>query len=135
MKKILWKASNELKNKSNLSSFQKFLKKKYNLKFDKNFLDIHKWSVQNSELFWNAIWDYSNVLGEKKSECKFNKQIFKSKFLVNSKLNFAENLLTKRDNSKAITFISENGFKEKISWKNLYNSSSKIINFLIKKKN
>ena len=134
MKKILWKASNELKNKSNLSSFQKFLKKKYNLKFDKNFLDIHKWSVQNSELFWNAIWDYSNVLGEKKSECKFNKQIFKSKFLVNSKLNFAENLLTKRDNSKAITFISENGFKEKISWKNLYNSSSKIINFLIKKK-
>ena len=134
MKKILWKASNELKNKSNLSSFQKFLKKKYNLKFDKNFLDIHKWSVQNSELFWNAIWDYSNVLGEKKSECKFNKQIFKSKFLVNSKLNFAENLLTKRDNSKAITFISENGFKEKISWKNLYNSSSKIIKFLIKKK-
>ena len=134
MKKILWKASNELKNKSNLSSFQKFLKKKYNLKFDKNFLDIHKWSVQNSELFWNAIWDYSNVLGEKRSECKFNKQMFKSKFLVNSKLNFAENLLTKRDNSKAITFISENGFKEKISWKNLYNSSSKIINFLIKKK-
>ena len=134
MKKILWKASEELKNKSNLRSFQKFLKKKYNVKFNKNFSDIHKWSVKNSELFWNSIWDHSKVLGEKRNKCKFNKQIFKSKFLVNSKLNFAENLLQKKDNSKAITFISENGFKENISWKDLYNSSSKIINFLIKKK-
>ena len=42
--------------------------------------------------------------------------------------------MIKNDSSKAITFISENGFKEKKSWKELYASTSKIINFLKKNK-
>ena len=42
--------------------------------------------------------------------------------MPNSKLNFAENLLSKKNNSKAVTFVSENGFREERKWKNLNNN-------------
>ena len=39
-------------------------------------------------------------------------------------------LLSKNDNSKAVTFISENGYREEKSWKELNNNTLKLINFL-----
>ena len=51
-------------------------------------------------------------------------------FGATCQINFAENILSKNDNSKAITFISENGFRQEISWKNLNKNTSKIIKFL-----
>ena len=134
MKKILWKASKEKKKNSNLKNYEIFIKKYYNIKIKNNFSKIHNWSVKNSNLFWNSFWEFSKVKGIKKEGCKIYKDLFKSKFLIDSKLNFAENLLVKKDNSIALTFVSENGFKEKKSWKDLYVSISRIINFLKKNK-
>ena len=56
-------------------------------------------------------WDFSEVNGFKsKIKIKKSKIFYKNKFLPNSKLNFAENLLSKNNKDKAITFVSENGF-------------------------
>ena len=55
--------------------------------------------------------------------------LINSKFFVNSKLNFAENLLAKNSNQKAITFVSENGYREQKSWKELNIDVKKIITF------
>ena len=79
------------------------------------------------------FWEYSKVKGKKIEKFKFNKQIFKSKFFIGSKLNFAENLFSKKDDTKAVTFISENGYKINKSWNELYYSTSRIINFFKKK--
>ena len=46
-----------------------------------------------------------------------------------SKLNYAENLLSKNDYTKAVTFISENGFREEKSWNELNNNTLKLIKF------
>ena len=68
-----------------------------------------------------------NVKGYKKLRFNFSGNIFKHKFLINSKLNFAENLLSKKDDSKAITFISENDFREYRSWRNLNLNTYKVL--------
>ena len=60
--------------------------------------------------------------------------MFKNRFFINSKLNFAENLLSKKDNSKAITFINENGYKEIRKWNELNLNVGKI-SFYLKKIN
>ncbi len=129
MNKILWRPSSELKKNSNLFNYEKFLSRKYNYKITKNYKKLFKWSIKNPKLFWSSIWDYANVKGKKVEKFKFSKEFIKNKFLVNSKLNFAENLLSKNDNSKAITFISETGFREVRSWKELHNNSSKLFQF------
>ena len=127
--KILWKAKKTQKNKSNLFRYEKFLSSNYKFITTQNYNKLHKWSVNNPQKFWSSIWDFSKVKGIKNNEYEKSNIFFKNKFLKNSKLNFAENLLSKNDNKKAITFISENGFKETRSWKNLNNNVDKIANF------
>ena len=134
MSKKLWEASKKKKKSSNLYKYEKFLSKKYNINFKQNYSKILKWTINNPTKFWSSIWDFAKVKGIKKEKFYKSKTLFKSKFLINSKLNFAENLLSKNDHSKAITFISENGYREVRSWKDLNLNVNKIANF-IKKKN
>ncbi len=134
MGKKLWEASFNTKIKSNLFNFEKFISKKYNKKFNQNYTNIFNWSVKNLDLFWSSVWDYANVKGKKVEKFKFSKEFIKNKFFLKSKLNFAENLLLKNDNSKAITFISETGYREVRSWKQLQNNTSKLITFLKRNK-
>ena len=134
MSQKLWEAHSSIKNKSNLFKFEKFLSKNFNFKVSKNYNKLFNWSIKNQNLFWSSIWDYADVKGKKVDKFKSSKEFIKNKFLVNSKLNFAENLLSKNDNSKAITFISETGFKEIRSWKDLYLNTSKLVNFFKKNK-
>ena len=134
MNKKLWEASKAIKNKSNLFKYEEFLEKNYNYKVSKKFQKLLKWSIDNPGNFWSSIWDFTKVRGQKNLKFKLTKDLINSRFLVNSRLNFAENLLSKNDNSKAITFISENGFREVRTWKELYFNTSQIVNFLKKNK-
>ena len=129
MAQKLWEANFSVKNKSNLFKFEKFLSKKFNYKITKNYKKLFNWSIKNLDLFWSSIWDYSNIKGKKVEKFKHPKEFIKNKFLVNSKLNFTENLLSKKDKSKAITFISETGYREVRSWKELRFNTSKLIDF------
>ena len=130
MTKILWKASTSQIENSNLYRYEKFLKINYKTKKIKNYKSLLNWSIKQPKYFWSSIWDFAKVYGEKKEKIKLSKNLYQSKFLFNSKLNFAENMLRKKDADLAITFKSENGFTEKKTWKELYNNTSKIISFL-----
>ena len=131
MNKKLWEASKNLKNNSNLSKFEKFISTKYNQHFKNDYEKIHSWSVKNSHKFWDCIWDFSNVKGIKsKLKIKKSSKFYKNIFLPKSKLNFTENLLSKNNNDKAITFISESGYREIKKWNELNNNVKKISLFL-----
>ena len=139
MSKKLWEATINQKKKSLLSSYEKFISKQFKKNFNQKYEDILKWSIKNSGSFWSSIWDFSEIKGIKsKYKIKKSKIFYKNKFLPNSKLNFAENLLSKNSNEKAITFISENGFREERTWRELNINVSKVSKFLqsikIKKK-
>ena len=129
MPQKLWEANSQIKLKSNLFEFEKFLSKKFNYKSKKNYKKLFDWTIKNPKLFWSSIWEFSNIKGIKNDKFHFPKEIIKSKFLVKSKLNYAENLLSKNDNSKAVTFISENGYREEKSWNELNNNTLKLIKF------
>ena len=133
MAKKLWVATSNVKGNSNLYNYEKFISKKFNQQFNQKYSKILSWSIKNLDNFWSTIWDYCNVKGIKgKEKIKKSNIFYKNTFLPNSKLNFAENLLFKKDNTKAITFISENGFREERNWKNLNNNVSKLIQFFQK---
>ena len=129
MPKKLWEPSKELIKNSNLFAYEKFISKYYKYNFSRNYKKLLKWSVKNPKDFWNSIWEYFEVIGKKTDKFKLTKDLINSKFFVNSKLNFAENLLAKNSNQKAITFVSENGYREQKSWKELNIDVKKIITF------
>jgi len=133
MSKKLWEASPQLKKKSNLFQFEKFISKKFKKKFNQNYSKIWNWSIKNSPDFWNSLWDFSQIKGIKANKKIIkNKILFKNLFLPGSKLNFTENLLAKNNKDKALTFISENGYREEKNWQELAKNVSNIQNFLKK---
>ena len=135
----LWEASKKTKKNSELFAFEKFVSIKLNKKFNNNYKKLHDWSVKDSQNFWNFFWDFTKIKGlKRKKKFKKSKIFYKNTFLPGSKLNFAENILSKDNEKKALTFISENGYREIRSWRELNQNVSKIIKFLkeikIKKK-
>ena len=127
----LWKSSNKLVKNSNLNNFEKYISKNYSLSFGNDYKKICKWSIENLGEFWKSIWKFGKIKGKLGKNFFIQSKIFyKSKFLNDSLLNYSENLLKKDDNSKALTFISENGYKEYRSWKELKNNTIKLSNWL-----
>ena len=133
MENYLWKSSKDLIKNSNLNKFEKFVSKKYRKKFKKNYIKLWNWSTKNLGDFWSSIWFFFKIKGKiGKKNFITSKIFYKNKFLYDYKLNYTENLLKKNNNSKAITFISENGYKEYRSWKELNNNTIKLSNWLKK---
>ena len=101
MNRVLWRASKQQKKKSNLFKYENYLKNEYNYSPNGTYSNLLKWSIKNSEDFWSSIWDYADVRGKKNLNTILSKELYKSKFLNKSKLNFAENILRKQDKDKA----------------------------------
>ena len=133
MSKKLWQPSLIVKKNSNLFAFENYISKKLKIKFNRNYKKLLNWSIKNSPEFWSRFWDFSKIKGIKSNK-KFRKSktFYKNLFLPGSRLNFGENLLSKNNNEKAVTFISENGFREERSWRQLNLNTNKISKFLKK---
>ena len=133
MGKKLWQPSLIEKKSSNLFDFENYISKKINKNFNRNYKNILNWSIKNSPEFWSRFWDFSKIKGTNgKKKFRKSKIFYKNLFLPGSKLNFGENLLSKNNQEKAVTFISENGYREERSWKQLNFNTSKILKFLKK---
>ncbi len=133
MTKKLWEATSYQKKNSILFSFEDYISKKYNKNFKRNYERLLNWSIKNSSKFWSSFWDFAEIKGIKsEKEIKKSKIFYKNLFLPNSRLNFGENLLSKNNNEKSITFISENGFREVRTWFQLNQNTNKIIQFFKK---
>ena len=133
MSKKLWQPSLIVKKNSNLFAFENYISKKLKIKFNRNYKKLLNWSIKNSPVFWSRFWDFSKIKGIKSNKnFRKSKIFYKNLFLPGSRLNFGENLLSKNNNEKAVTFISENGFREERSWKQLNLNTNKISNFLKK---
>ena len=64
-----WKPSQQAISSSSLEDFRKYVNKKYGLSLKPgDFWSMHKWSIASAENindFYNALWDWSGVVGDK----------------------------------------------------------------------
>jgi len=120
MKNRLWKINKTKLSRTNIALYSNFVKKNYNKNYKNNFNALWKWSVNNNQIFWKSVWDFTKVKGISGNVLlKESEVFFKNKFLPNAKLSYAENLLKKNNDDDAIIFKSENGYKTVLSWKDL----------------
>ena len=113
MKKHLWKINKEKLNKTNIALYSSFIRKKYKANLRNDFNSLWKWSIDNNEIFWKSVWDFTNVKGDIGNILlKKSKVFFKNKFFPNSKLSYAENILSKNNKDPAIIFKRKNGYKK-----------------------
>ena len=124
--KLLWTPSKERIEQTNAFHFMELAKK--NCKFSgKTFHDLWNWSVENPQPFWDLIWDFTGIIGEKgKRISNGEHEFWKHRYFPDAKLNFAENLLRKNDDTPAIIFWGEEKVRKIVSWKQLRSSVAKL---------
>jgi acetoacetyl-CoA synthetase len=73
------------------------------------------------------VWDFGNIVGDKCSDRISNgkERFWEHRFFPDAKLNFAENLLKRRDNAPALIFWGEEKVRRIFTWKDLYDSVAK----------
>ncbi len=110
MKKPLWVPRDP--EKSQMYDFIQLVNNDYDLNI-KDYDGLHKWSVDYISDFWKAIWNYGEIIYSHKYTSIVNdlNKMPGAKWFINSKLNFAENLLRFQDDKIAIYYVNE---KEKI---------------------
>ncbi|TGN02373.1 acetoacetate--CoA ligase [Leptospira yasudae] len=120
MHQELWAPSSDRIESSNLVRYQKFLKEKKNLSVS-SFEELRAWSVKDIGAFWESIWEFSEVVHSKKYETPYRKaeNFTDSRFFPGAKLNFAENLLRRKDSFPALMYRGEDGSKREVSYAEL----------------
>ncbi|MBE9492527.1 MAG: acetoacetate--CoA ligase, partial [Bacteroidetes bacterium] len=98
-----------------MSDFMNFVNGKYDYDL-KDYFDLYRWSVENIPEFWEAFWEYSGIIFSKDYEEVVDniKKMPGARWFSGARLNFAENLLSRRDDKTAIIFRGEAEVKSRI---------------------
>ena len=127
----LWSPSKKRLKNSNLYKFKQAIENKYKLNFHEDFQKFWQWSVKNDEVFWSEYWDYDQFAGTKGTKIiEKNLKFWKNRFFPEAKLNFTQNLLTKKTDETAVYCLKENNITEYKSWRELYTSVCKFSSYL-----
>ena len=85
------------------------------------FADLHAWSVSHPQEFWNKVWDFCGVIGEKGGETLVDgERMPGAQWFPQARLNFAQNLLRRRDGAESVVFWGEDRIKRRMSYRQLY---------------
>ncbi|MCK4407257.1 MAG: acetoacetate--CoA ligase [Bacteroidales bacterium] len=125
--KTLWQPKKENAERSQMNEFLNVIRKKYNQDI-KDYYNLHQWSIENIADFWGEFWDYSQIIYSKKYDKVVDepKKMPGAEWFSGARLNYAENLLRRRDNHQAIIFRGEDKVKKTITYKELFDEVHKV---------
>ncbi|HEX6529068.1 MAG TPA: acetoacetate--CoA ligase [Burkholderiales bacterium] len=115
--KPLWTPSPERAAATELARFMKRAGKR-------DYAELHRWSVQDSPAFWNLLWDFCEVRGEKGARTVVDgDRMPGAQWFPDARLNYAQNLL---DAKGEIVFWGEERIKRRVSHQNLRDLVSRL---------
>ena len=117
---LIWTPSAARLERSHLTAFMRWLERERGLAFA-TYEQLWRWSVDDLESFWGAIWDYFAV----RSSAPFERVLSRrempgAQWFVGARLNYAEHALAReRPGVDALMYASEAGALARMSWTEL----------------
>jgi acetoacetyl-CoA synthetase len=116
----LWTPDPARAAKSGMARFMRLAGKR-------DYEELHRWSVEHAEEFWDLMWKFGEVRGEPGLRRLINAERMPgAQWFPEATLNFAENLLRERDASLALSFWGEDRVKRQLSRRQLYDLVSRL---------
>jgi acetoacetyl-CoA synthetase len=85
-----------------------------------DLLALHQFSVTDTIAFWEALWEFAGVIGDRGARTAIDlDRMPGARFFPDARLNFAENVLRRTDETPAIIAASEDGAERTISYRAL----------------
>lgn len=98
-----------------------------------DYRDLHNWSVAEREAFWDLVWEFCGITGDKGGTILADgDRMPGASFFPEARLNFAENLLKKTGSSNAIVFRGEDKVERRLSWDELRSRVSQLQQLFVK---
>ena len=123
---ILWQPSKDRIARSNITAFIRRVNREYKTGLSDS-ASLFDWSVAEPEKFWTAVWDFCGVIAETRGERVLvdADRMPGAQWFPDAKLNFAQNLLRRRDDVDAMVFWGEDQVKRRMSYGEVYDAVSR----------
>jgi len=110
-----------------MTQFIDFVNRKRGLNIN-SYNELYKWSTQNLQDFWAAVWDFVEVKASRRYDLVIDDltKFPGAKWFVGARLNFAENLLRFRDDHTALVFYGETKKSARMTYSELYRSVARL---------
>ena len=126
----LWKPDQDRMQHSNLQQFMAEVNHFHGLQL-RSYADLYQWSVEKTTRFWPLVWQHCGVKGELGNIVAENRQeMQRARWFPDSRLNFAENLLRRQDESPAIISRLEGDTSQTLSWAELADQVARLAQWL-----
>jgi acetoacetyl-CoA synthetase len=123
----LWRPSPERAAAANLTRFMRFVRERYGVAAA-DYPQLHAWSVSDPERFWHAVWAFCGVIAAMQGDRVLidGDRMPGARWFPEARLNFAENLLRRRDRATAIVFWGEDKLKSRLTYGELHAEVSRF---------
>lgn len=127
MNTTLWQPTPAQIKASNMQRFMTQVEKKYQINLP-DYSALYQWSIQEPEQFWSAVWEFCNIKASKTYTQVLTdpKKMPGAKWFTGAQLNFAKNLLSRRDDHPALIYRDEQNKRCELSYSELYNQVEKL---------
>jgi len=125
--KPLWEPSGDRILTANLCRFMEEVEVDWNVTID-GFPALYRFSIEQPEKFWQSFKDFAGVIAETWGTVVIENPhaMPGARFFPGARLNYAENLLRRRDDADAIVFHGEDRVARRLSYSELYDLVSRL---------
>ncbi|MGH8864676.1 MAG: AMP-binding protein, partial [Burkholderiales bacterium] len=127
MDRPLWQPSPERIASANLTAFMGYARSRWGVAA-RDYAELHRWSVTEPAQFWQSVWSFCGVIGDAGDgpALEDGHRMPGARWFPQARLNYAENLLRRRDRSPAIVFWGEDRLKSAVTCAELYSEVSRL---------
>ncbi len=117
----LWVPSDQRVAAANVTAFRRAVAARWSV-VAPDTAALHGWSVAEPEKFWLTLWDEAGVIAETRGDVAIENpdRMPGARFFPDARLNYAENLLRRRDDATAIIFRGEDRVAARVSFAELH---------------
>jgi len=131
--KVLWTPTPERADASSMAKFEQFVGETRGLEFA-DYNEMWRWSVDDLEAFWNAIWDFFDLRASVRPEkLLVKRQMPEMEWGTGGCLNYAENILKHaagREDKPAVVVQSETFGRSEMTWGQLHEQVASVAQHL-----
>jgi len=127
MDQPLWQPSPARIARSNLAAFMRDARRRWSVGIS-DYASLYQWSVTEPEQFWQSVWSVCKVIGARGDGPVLTdgNKMPGAKWFPQARLNYAENLLRRRDRATALVFWGEDRLASRVTYGELYAEVSRL---------
>ncbi len=123
----LWTPSAERRDATNLRRFADAVATEWGVRCD-DYAALYRWSVAEPAQFWQTMWRFAGIIGDGPGERVLidGERMPGARWFPDARLNYAENLLRRRDEADALVFWGEDQVRRRMSHAALHDAVARL---------